>query len=100
MSNRRFTRLTNAFSKKIENHIASVALYMMYYNFGRKHQTLGTSPAVKPGLGDHIWSVEEIIGLLEESEPKSTRPAKSAISNLTTTRNAAAAMISFDSRNL
>src|SRR5216684_9231248 len=47
MSMRRFTRLTNAFSKKIENHIASVALYMMYYNFGRKHQTLGTSPAVK-----------------------------------------------------
>src|SRR5260370_18075328 len=69
MSNRRFTRLTNAFSKKIENHIASVALYMMYYNFGRKHQTLGTSPAVKAGLADHIWSVEEIIGLLEESEP-------------------------------
>jgi IS1 family transposase len=81
MSMRRFTRLTNAFSKKIENHIASVALYMMYYNFGRKHQTLGTSPAVKAGLADHIWSVEEIIGLLEESEPKSTRPAKNAISN-------------------
>jgi hypothetical protein len=81
MSMRRFTRLTNAFSKKIEKHIASVALYMMYYNFGRKHQTLGTSPAVKAGLADHIWSVEEIIGLLVESEPKSTRPAKNAVSN-------------------
>jgi hypothetical protein len=54
---------------------------MMYYNFGRKHQTLGTSPAVKAELADHIGSVEEIIGLLEESEPKSTRPAKSAVSN-------------------
>jgi IS1 family transposase len=78
MSMRRFTRLTNAFSKKIANHSASVALYMMYYNFGRKHTTLGTTPAVKAGLTDHIWSVEEIVGLLEEIEPKSTRPAKVA----------------------
>src|SRR6266513_1015071 len=73
MSMRRFTRLTNAFSKKIENHSAAVALYMMYYNFGRKHLTLGTTPAVKAGLTDHVWSVEEIIGLLEATEPKSTR---------------------------
>jgi hypothetical protein len=50
MSMRRFTRLTNAFSKKIENHSAAVALYMMYYNFGRKHLTLGTTPAVKAGF--------------------------------------------------
>jgi IS1 family transposase len=77
MSMRRFTRLTNAFSKKIENHSAAVALYMMYYNFGRKHQTLGTTPAVKAGIADHIWSVEEIVGLLEASEPKSTRAAVS-----------------------
>lgn len=79
MSMRRFTRLTNGFSKKIENHSAAVALYMMFYNFGRKHQTLGTTPAVKAGLADHIWSVEEIVALLEQSEPKSTRPA--AVSN-------------------
>jgi transposase InsO family protein len=78
---RRFTRLTNGFSKKIENHSASVALYMMYYNFGRKHATLGTTPAVKAGVADHIWSVEEIIGLLEKSKPKATRPAKTAVSN-------------------
>ena len=78
MSMRRFTRLTNGFSKKIENHSASVALYMMYYNFGRKHTTLGTTPAVKAGLTDHTWSVEEIIGLLEKREPKSTRPARQA----------------------
>jgi IS1 family transposase len=81
MSMRRFTRLTNGFSKKMENHAASVALYMMYYNFGRKHATLGTSPAVKAGVADHIWSVEEIIGLLEKVEPKSTRPAKAGTSN-------------------
>ena len=74
MSMRRFTRLTNAFSKKMENHSAAVALYMMYYNFGRKHQTLGTAPAVKAGIADHIWSVGEIVNLLERSEPKSTRP--------------------------
>jgi IS1 family transposase len=78
MSMRRFTRLTNGFSKKLENHGASVALYMMFYNFGRKHMTLGTTPAVKAGLTDHIWSVEEIIALLEAREPKSTRPARKA----------------------
>ncbi len=81
MSMRRFTRLTNGFSKKLENHGASVALYMMWYNFGRKHMTLGTMPAVKAGIADHIWSVEEIIGLLEAREPKSTRPARAAGSN-------------------
>src|SRR5476649_1946853 len=66
MSMRRFTRLTNGFSKKIENHSAVVALYMMFYNFGRKHQTLGTTPALKAGLTDHVWCVEEIVGLLEK----------------------------------
>jgi hypothetical protein len=65
---RRFTRLTNAFSKKIENHVASVALYMLAYNFHRKHLTLGTTPAVKAGIADHVWSVEEIVGLLERRE--------------------------------
>jgi IS1 family transposase len=65
MSMRRFTRLTNAFSKKIENHSAAVALYMMYYNFGGKHLTLGTTPAVKAAIADHIWTAEEIIGILE-----------------------------------
>ena len=78
MSMRRFTRLTNGFSKKIENHSASVALYMMYYNYGRRHATLKTSPAVAAGLTDHIWSIEEIIGLLEQRELKSTRPASKA----------------------
>ena len=65
MSMRRFTRLTNAFSKKIENHAAAVALYFMYYNFGRVHQTLRVTPAIEAGITDHVWSVEEIVGLLE-----------------------------------
>lgn len=68
MSMRRFTRLTNAFSKKVENHAAAIAIYMMTYNFHRKHMTLGTTPAVKAGIADHIWSIEEIIGLLEKRE--------------------------------
>jgi IS1 family transposase len=70
---RRFTRLTNAFSKKVENHAAAVALFFMYYNFGRKHQTLGTTPAVKSGIADHIWSIEEIVGLLDQ-RAVATRP--------------------------
>jgi IS1 family transposase len=68
MSMRRFTRLTNAFSKKMENHAAAIAIYMMAYNFQRKHMTLGTTPAVRAGIADHIWSIEEIIGLLEKRE--------------------------------
>jgi IS1 family transposase len=68
MSMRRFTRLTNAFSKKLENHAAMVALYFMYYNFGRVHQTLRVTPAMEAGLSDHVWSVEEIVGLLRRSE--------------------------------
>jgi hypothetical protein len=64
MSMRRFTRLTNAFSKKVENHAAPIALYFMYYNFGRIHQTLRVTPAMEAGVSDHVWSVEEIVGLL------------------------------------
>lgn len=68
MSMRRFTRLTNAFSKKVENHAAAIAIYMMTYNFHRKHMTLGTTPAIAAGIADHIWSIEEVIGLLEKRE--------------------------------
>ena len=60
----RFIRLTNAFLKKLENHAAAIALHFMYYNFGRKHQTLKTSPAVAAGIADHVWSLEELVGLL------------------------------------
>ena len=65
MSMRRFTRLTNAFSKELENHAAGVALYFMYYNFGRVHQTLRVTPAMEPRIADHVWSIDEIVGLLE-----------------------------------
>jgi len=64
MSMRRFTRLTNGFSKKIENHIAAVALYFMYYNFCRVHQTLRVTPAMEAGIENHVWSVDELVGLL------------------------------------
>lgn len=68
MSMRRVTRLTNGFSKKLENHAATVALYFMYYNFARVHQTLRVTPAMEAGISDHVWSVEEIVSLLEDKK--------------------------------
>ncbi len=65
MSMRRFTRLTNGFSKKIENHAAAVALHFMHYNFARIHKTLRVTPAMEAGLTDHVWSYEEIAALLD-----------------------------------
>jgi hypothetical protein len=62
---RRFTRLTNAFSKKLDNHKAAVALHFMHYNFARIHQTLRVTPAMEAGVSDHIWSIEEIVRLLD-----------------------------------
>jgi len=56
--------LTNAFSKKLANHFCAVSLHFMYYNFGRVHQTLETTPAVAAGVTEHVWTVEEIVGLL------------------------------------
>jgi IS1 family transposase len=64
MHMRRFTRLTNAFSKKVENHAHSVALHFMYYNFAKVHQTLRVTPAMEAGIADHVWSIEEIVALL------------------------------------
>jgi IS1 family transposase len=66
MSMRRFTRLTNGFSKKVENHEHSVAIHYMFYNFGRIHQTLRVTPAMEAGVSDHVWELEEIIALLEK----------------------------------
>lgn len=71
MGMRRFTRLTNGFSKKAENHCYAVALYFMFYNFGRIHQTLRVTPAMQAGLSDHVWSVEEICALLKPKKPAS-----------------------------
>jgi IS1 family transposase len=63
MSMRRFTRLTNAFSKKIENHVHAVSLHFMYYNFARIHKTLKITPAMAAGVDGHVWSLEEIAEL-------------------------------------
>ena len=67
MSIRRFTRLTNAFSKKVENHAAAVALWFMYYNFCRVHLTLRVTPAMEAGLSDHIWGIDELVSLLDSN---------------------------------
>jgi hypothetical protein len=64
MSMRSFSRLTNAFSKKVENHAAAIALYFMYYNCGRVHQTLRVTPAMEAGVANHVWNIEEIVTLL------------------------------------
>jgi IS1 family transposase len=61
MSMRRFTRLTNGFSKKVENHAYSVAIHYMHYNFCRIHQTLRVSPAMEAGITDHVWTIEEML---------------------------------------
>lgn len=63
MSMRRFTRLTNGFSKKIENHEHAVALHYMHYNFGRIQKALRVTPAMQAGVSDHVWSLEEIVAL-------------------------------------
>ena len=65
MSMRRFTRLTNGFSKKVENHAYAVALHFLHYNFARVHKTLRVTPAMEAGLATHVWSLEEIVGLLD-----------------------------------
>ena len=64
MSNRRFTRLTNAFSKKLESHKHAAAIHFMHYNFCRIHQTLRVTPAMEAGITDHVWTLEEVVGLI------------------------------------
>jgi IS1 family transposase len=65
MSMRRFTRLTNAFSKKLENHEAAIALHYMHYNYCQVHQTFRVTPAMEAGIAKHVWSVEELVELLD-----------------------------------
>ncbi|MGH7322054.1 MAG: IS1 family transposase [Candidatus Rokuibacteriota bacterium] len=67
MQMRRFTQLTNAFSKKVENHAAAVSLHFVHYNFARIHKTLRVTPAMEAGVSDHVWSLEEIVRLTEDS---------------------------------
>ncbi len=70
MHMRRFTRLTNAFSKKVENHAYSVALHMMYYNFVKIHSKLRVTPAIAAGVSDRLWEMSDIVALWEAVEPK------------------------------
>ena len=69
MSMRRFTRLTNAFSKKLENHIHAISLYLVFYNFCRIHKTLRTSPAMAAGVSDRLWSLEDVVTKIDEMAP-------------------------------
>lgn len=73
MGNRRFTRLTNAFSKKIDNHLYALALYFAFYNFCRIHKTLKVTPAMAAGITDKLWSMEDIAERIEATRPA---PAK------------------------
>jgi IS1 family transposase len=74
MHMRRFTRLTNAFSKKVENHAAAIALHTMYYNFVRIHQTLKVTPAMAAGVSDKLWEVSDIVEMLEQWELANSGP--------------------------
>jgi IS1 family transposase len=79
MSIRRFTRLTNAFSKKVGNHAAAVAIWFMYYNFCRVHQTLHVTPAMEAEISNHVWTVEEVCALLPEAPSVTKRIDKGLI---------------------
>ncbi len=76
MSMRRFTRLTNGFSKKLENHGHAAALFYIHYNFCRIHKTLRVTPAMEAGLTDHVWSLEELLALLPDAKPAKRGPYK------------------------
>ena len=77
MTNRGLTRLTNAFSKKLENHGRMVALRFLHYNFARIHKTLRITPAMAAGISDHVWSMEEIAMLADAAyAPKKRGPCK------------------------
>jgi IS1 family transposase len=76
MHMRRFTRLTNAFSKKVENHMHAVALHFMFYNFARIHKSLRVTPAMQASIADHVWTIEEIARLIPEPVAKKRGPYK------------------------
>lgn len=74
MGMRRFTRLTNAFSKKIDKHVHAIALDFMHYSFGRIHKTLRVTPAMEAGIADHVWSFEDVAALVPEPVAKKRGP--------------------------
>lgn len=71
---RRFTRLTNAFSKKVENPAAAIALHTFYYNFIRIHQTLKVTPAMAAGMTDKLWEMDDLVEVIEQCEAANQRP--------------------------
>ena len=73
MNMRRFTRLTNGFSKKLDNHAYAVALHFMYCNFVRIHQTLRVTPAMEAGLSNHTWTIDELVAMCDASRPTLTK---------------------------
>ena len=73
---RRFTRLTNAFSKKVDNLACAVALHFMYYNFCRIHQSLRITPAMAAKVTDHLWELEDVVGLLDNPVQKGEQDGK------------------------
>jgi hypothetical protein len=73
MQQRRFTRLTNAFSKKLENHMAAVALYAAHYNFCRVHEALRVTPAMQLGITDHVWTIGELLAAALDGAIPETR---------------------------
>lgn len=79
MHMRRFTRLTNAFSKKIENHMHAISLYFMFYNFCKIHKTLRVTPAMEAGLTDRVWELTDIVNLIPVEEPKKRGPYKNKL---------------------
>jgi IS1 family transposase len=81
MHMRRFTRLTNAFSKKLENHMHALSLYFMFYNYCKIHKSLRISPAMAAGLTDHVWELTDIVNLIPDAEPKKRCPYKKKNSN-------------------
>jgi len=76
MGNRRFTRLTNAFSRKVDNHRQMVALFFLYYNFCRVHSTLRVTPAMEADITHHVWSIDEMCALLPETPLAARRMEK------------------------
>lgn len=70
MANRRFTRLTNAFSKKFENHVHMVAIYTVWYNFIKMHKTLRMTPAMAAGVTDKLWSMDDLVAMMDAVAPK------------------------------
>ena len=81
MHMRRFTRLTNGFSKKVENHGYAIALHFVYYNFAKVHKSLRVTPAMQAGLTKRVMSIEDIVNLVPESRARKRGPYKKKENN-------------------